>query len=227
MKKTQMIHSPRIFNFGLGLMLAASLASMPVLTGASERQDAKAAAASKKRSTVESEAEPKTRSKGKRTKTKPQADSVTEKSAAKADGGTRKAKSAAAAAAAEDRARDRIGKLEQEAKKIAAQLSSSERKKLLALINDSKTGELATIRGIGKSRSTAIEKARPIESIEDLPKVKGIGLKTLADVVDHGRGVAPGNTSAPKPSPSDSKAGRSEDDRKGTAASHEKGTKNA
>ena len=225
MKKTQMIHSPRIFNFGLGLMLAASLASMPVLTGASERQDAKAAAASKKRSTVESEAEPKTRSKGKRTKTKPQADSVTEKSAAKADGGTRKAKSAAAAA--EDRARDRIGKLEQEAKKIAAQLSSSERKKLLALINDSKTGELATIRGIGKSRSTAIEKARPIESIEDLPKVKGIGLKTLADVVDHGRGVAPGNTSAPKPSPSDSKAGRSEDDRKGTAASKEKGTKKA
>ncbi len=148
---------------------------------------------------------------------------ATEKTAAKADGGTRKAKSAAA----EDRARDRIGKLEQEAKKIAAQLSSSEKKKLLALINDSKTGELATIRGIGKSRSIAIEKARPIESIEDLPKVKGIGLKTLADVVDYGRGVTPGNTSAPKPSPSDSKAGRSEDDLKGTATSKKKGTNKA
>ena len=38
MKKTQnTIHSPRTFNLGLGLILAASLASMPVLTGASDR----------------------------------------------------------------------------------------------------------------------------------------------------------------------------------------------
>ncbi len=44
MKKTQMIHSPRTFKLGLGLMLAAGLVSMPVLTGASERAEKKATA---------------------------------------------------------------------------------------------------------------------------------------------------------------------------------------
>lgn len=198
MKKTQMIHSPRTFKFGLGLMLAASMASMPVLTGASERQEAKAAAASKKLTeTEERDSESKSKQKSKQqaaaasTKTKMK---TKMKTSPKAEGGESKARNTSAA----DRARDRTAKLELEAKKIADRLTPSQRTKLLALINDSKSGELAAIRGVGKSRSAAIEKARPIESIEDLPKVKGVGLKTLADVVDHGRGTTEPNKATPK-----------------------------
>ena len=194
MKKTQMIHSPRTFKFGLGLMLAASMASMPVLTGASERQEAKAAAASKKLTETEDrDSEGKSKSKQKPNQ-QAAAASTKGKTSPKAEGGKSKARNTSA----EDRARDRTAKLELEAKKIADRLTPSQRTKLLALINDSKSGELAAIRGVGKSRSAAIEKARPIDSIEDLPKVKGVGLKTLADVVDHGRGMTEPDKATPK-----------------------------
>jgi DNA uptake protein ComE-like DNA-binding protein len=205
MKKTQMIHSPRTFKIGLGLMLAASLASMPVLTGASERQEAKAAAATKKLDEVEKQ--------GAKSKPKSQPQQVT--AAAKRRNSTKaeEGKSKSRSASAEDRSKQRRAKFEIEAKKIADQLSPSQRTKLLTFINDSKSDELAAIRGVGKSRSAAIEKARPIESIEDLPKVKGVGLKTLAEVVDHGRGVTAEEKAAPKPrsTKSDSQASPDEE----------------
>ena len=200
MKKTQMIHSPRTFKLGLGLILAASLASMPVLTGAGEREAAKAAAASKKLNSLEKRESANASDNGQKTRAQQETVSVKDNGGTKTDQGRRKPRRTSA----EDRARDRIGKFEKEAKKIAARLSPSEKKTLLALINDSETGELAVIRGIGKSRSAAIEKARPIESIEALPEIKGVGLKTLADVVDHGKSMDTGKKAAAKPARAES-----------------------
>ncbi|MGI9239372.1 MAG: hypothetical protein ACR2RV_01145 [Verrucomicrobiales bacterium] len=200
MKNTQMIHSPRTFKIGLGLILAASLASMPVLTGASEREDAKAAAASKKLNELEKRERASAAATGQKTKAQRNTDSAKADGGGKTDQGGNKSRRTSA----EDRARDRIGKFEQEARKIASRLSTSEKKTLLALINQSETGELAAIRGIGKSRSAAIEKARPIESIEALPEIKGVGLKTLEGVVDHGKSMHAQKKAEAKPARSKS-----------------------
>ncbi len=159
MKKTQkMIHSPRAFKFGLGLIVAASLASMPVLTGASERADD--AKAKSKLSSSKSKSSKKNSSSAAKESCKP---------------------------TAEDLARARVVKLEAEAKKIAARLTPTQKSKLLAILNDGDTEKLTGIDGIGESRSHAIRDARPIKSVEDLQKVRGVGLKTFAGVVDHGK----------------------------------------
>ena len=179
MKKTQIVHSPRTFKLGLGLIIAAGLASMPVLTEAGERSDAKA-----KTSTTSKEegASKKTASK-------------TEK---KRTGSTKKSASKARTPSAEDRARDRLAKLQLEAKKIASTLTPTQKTKLLALLNDAEPEQLTEIEGIGKSRSSAIEEARPIESIEDLSKVSGVGIKTFTEVVDHGKTLTRSRSSSSK-----------------------------
>ena len=174
MKNTQMIHSPRTFKLGLGLILAAGLASMPVLTGASDRESGRTGVAKAESSKKLSSA------KRKSTVAEPKAPKKKPRTTGRAQGASPKP-------SAEERARARILKLEGEAKKIAATLTPTQRTKLLALLNDAKPEDLTSIDGVGESRSVAIKEARPIKSIEDLPKVRGVGIKTLAGVVDHGK----------------------------------------
>lgn len=178
MKKTQkMIYSPSTFKFGLGLILAASLASMPVLTGASDRAaDAKAKS---KLSAKSSEAV-----------TAPSKKS----GSSKATGSKKDSK----ASTADDLAKARMMKLEAEAKKIASKLTTTQKSKLLALLNDGDQDKLTGIEGIGESRSEAIKDARPLKRVEDLQKVKGVGLKTFSDVVDHGKTLTRSRSSSRK-----------------------------
>lgn len=112
--------------------------------------------------------------------------------AAKADSG--KAKSGKAnkttkktAAASKEKDGAKASKAEAAAKKLVADLTSTQKKKLLALLNDGDAKELAGISGVGKVRGEAIAKARPFESLEDIRKVKGVGDKVFADVVSHGK----------------------------------------
>lgn len=203
-----MIHSPRTFKLGLGLLLAAGLVSMPVLTGASERDGKKASAEIAKEARANEEAaNQKLAAAGKSAKQQPSTESMMRRlaSAKSTSKTTSKSKTASKgngkSPGAEELARERIAKVESEAKKLAAKLTPSQKTKLLALLNDARSSQLTEIAGIGKSRSSAIEKARPIETIEDLRKVKGFGIKTLADVVDHGRSLTTRKTSKTKPSP--------------------------
>lgn len=176
MKNTQMIYSPRTFRLGLGLIFAAGLASMPVLTEASDRESSGSAVASTEKS--------KTLSNAKGKGATDESEQTKKKSRA-----TGKAQGAITKSTAKEGAKARILKLEGEAKKIAATLTPTQRTKLLALLNDARPEDLTSIDGVGRSRSVAIEEARPIRSIEDLPKVRGVGIKTLAGVVDHGKNL--------------------------------------
>ncbi|MFT5107112.1 MAG: DNA uptake protein ComE-like DNA-binding protein [Pseudoalteromonas tetraodonis] len=175
MKKTQMIHSPRTFKFGLALILVAGLLSMPVLTGASERAEKKAnAEMAKKAEASEKRSNQKLADAGRSASEKPTTESIKKRLASAKLGAETKKTS------------ERVAKIESEVKKLAAKLTPTQKTKLLAMLNDAKSSDLTKIDGIGESRSQAIKQARPIESVEDLRRVKGLGLKTLAEVIDHG-----------------------------------------
>jgi len=177
MKKTQMIHSPRTFKLGLGLMIAAGLFSMPVLTRAADDSP----------TTVERIADTNTsKETGKTTKTKPSQSA--EKDTQKVSKKPTQQKSG----------EKKISKLEGEAKKIAAVLTPSQRTKLLAMLNSVEAKELTQIKGVGDSRSAAITRARPIESIEGIRDIKGVGIKTLGNIVDHGK-ILTGETASLSP----------------------------
>ncbi len=110
----------------------------------------------------------------------------------KADGGkakpgkTKKTKKKTAAAS-KGKAGAKLSKADAAAKKMVADLTTTQKKKLLVLLNEGDANELAGISGVGKVRGAAIAKARPFESLEDIRKVKGVGAKVFADVVAHGK----------------------------------------
>lgn len=213
-----MIHSPRIFKLGLGLILAAGLVSMPVLTGASEKDPKSMGDAAKAKVTTTTDSSDSTDSSElggtekassankqtavakkmptAKTQAKPKAPAKEKQPATSRSRSKSNAASNAAGTSPKESARARIVKLEGEAKKIAATLTATQKKKLIALLNDAQSEALTHINGVGKSRSAAIAEARPIKSIEDLSKVKGVGTKTLAAVIDHGRGLTTSRSKA-------------------------------
>jgi len=85
---------------------------------------------------------------------------------------------------------EKSGKEDASVEKLVAELTPTQKKKLLALLNDGDAKALAEISGVGKVRGEAITKARPFESLEDVRKVKGMGDKVFADVLAHGKTMA-------------------------------------
>ncbi len=80
-----------------------------------------------------------------------------------------------------------ISKSQADANKLVSSLTSTQKKKLLALLNEADVDGLTAISGVGKSRGVAITKARPFESVQDVRGVKGVGQKLFSDLVSHGK----------------------------------------
>ena len=73
------------------------------------------------------------------------------------------------------------------AKKLTAKLTTSQRTKLLALLNKGKSSDLVKISGIGETRAKAIAAARPFEAVENVTLVAGIGDLTLSKIIAHSK----------------------------------------
>lgn len=207
MKTTQMTQLPQALKFGLCFLFAAGITSASVLTEPAPKEAAAAAAlpAGKAVGTKRSSA---TLS----TATKPTAKSG---SPAKERGTPAAGISRKAAVSTVNRKEAESGKaekIEEEARKIASVLTPAQRTKLLALLNSAEAGELMGIGGVGKSRGAAIEKARPIASVEKIRGIKGLGPKTFEGMVAYGRTLTVSRSKSGTPSKSTS----------GTTATREK-----
>lgn len=73
------------------------------------------------------------------------------------------------------------------ARKVAEELSSSQKITLLSLLNRGSEKDLGAIKGIASGRAKAVIKERPFTTVEDVIKVRGIGLSTFASIIDHGK----------------------------------------
>lgn len=85
-------------------------------------------------------------------------------------------------------------------KKIAADLTTTQKSKLLTMLNDGTAKELVSIDGIAKVRSAAIVEARPFKKIEEIALVKGIGKVTFTKIVSHGKSLTQRKSSTSKKS---------------------------
>jgi DNA uptake protein ComE-like DNA-binding protein len=65
-----------------------------------------------------------------------------------------------------------------------AKLTAAQQTKLLDLVNKGTDKELQTMPGVGEVKATAVKKARPIKSLEDLIMVDGIGETTFDGIID-------------------------------------------
>ena len=82
------------------------------------------------------------------------------------------------------------------AEQALADLSTSQRTKLLDLVNEGSVGELVAVRGIGKARAEALVKARPFETLDEVARVKGIGARVFVSLLEH----RPSEKASSKPS---------------------------
>lgn len=78
-------------------------------------------------------------------------------------------------------------KAEIEAKNLAATLSDAQSKKLLALLNEGEIKDIISIPGVGETRAKAIIEARPLQQIEQVRTIKGIGAKTYEGAISFAR----------------------------------------
>ncbi|MCP5540923.1 MAG: helix-hairpin-helix domain-containing protein [Akkermansiaceae bacterium] len=74
---------------------------------------------------------------------------------------------------------------------IAKALTTSQKSKLMDLLNKGDDKALASLPGIGETKAAAIKKARPLKSPDELIGIEGIGLGTLEDIVKHAKAGFP------------------------------------
>ncbi len=99
------------------------------------------------------------------------------------------AKKAKKAEKAAEKSETRITREQAEAKKLVAALTTTQKTKLLALLNEGDAKALTSISGVGKTRATQIANARPFDKVEDLAGVRGVGPRTFTEVVAHGKSL--------------------------------------
>ena len=75
------------------------------------------------------------------------------------------------------------------AKQAANKLTSTQKTKMLTLLNEGNIGDLVAIRGIGKSRAAALAKARPFKSVDQMANVKGVGEAVYTDLLSHAKSL--------------------------------------
>ena len=75
------------------------------------------------------------------------------------------------------------------AKQQVADLTTTQKSKMLVLLNEGSAKDLSAIRGISSTRAAAIEKARPFKTIDEVVLVRGIGKTTFGEVIDHARSL--------------------------------------
>ena len=74
---------------------------------------------------------------------------------------------------------------------IAKSLTTTQRSKLLDLLNKGDDNSLIAIPGVGETRAEAIKKARPFNDVTDVAKVDGVGEGTFAEMVAHAKAGFP------------------------------------
>jgi len=84
---------------------------------------------------------------------------------------------------------DQPSKEQRQAKEKVADLTTTQKSKMLDLLNEGDADQLTLIKGISTTRATAIEKARPFSSIDEVVLVRGIGQTTFAEVIAHARSL--------------------------------------
>jgi DNA uptake protein ComE-like DNA-binding protein len=92
------------------------------------------------------------------------------------------------------------------AKKSAAKLTPTQKKKLLDLVNTGDDKSVQELPGIGAVKAESVKKARPFKGIEDLILVDGIGEATFDGIVKWaGEPKKPEEKPAPKEEPKEPK----------------------
>lgn len=94
---------------------------------------------------------------------------------------------AKAAPAKEDK--DKISSKQAGARELVSDLTTTQKSKMLILLNEGSPEELSVIRGVSKTRAAAIEKARPFKTVDQVILVSGIGKGTFAEMIGHARGL--------------------------------------
>lgn len=74
---------------------------------------------------------------------------------------------------------------------IAKTLTPTQNTKLLDLLNKGDEKALQNVPGIGKTRATALIKARPFASVTDVVGVEGVGEVTFSEMVKHAKAGFP------------------------------------
>ena len=82
------------------------------------------------------------------------------------------------------------------AKQQVADLTTTQKSKMLVLLNEGSAKDLSAIRGISSTRAAAIEKARPFKTIDEVVLVRGIGKTTFGEVIEHARSLTQRRSSA-------------------------------
>ena len=96
------------------------------------------------------------------------------------------------------------------AKELVSDLTTTQKSKMLDLLNEGEAEELAAISGISETRAKAIIKERPFDSIDEVILVKGIGSATFDNVIEHARSLTQrGSSSASTKSKSSSSKSKS------------------
>lgn len=79
----------------------------------------------------------------------------------------------------------------QKAATFAGELTSKEKAQVLKLLNEGEEQNLIDVKGIAASRAKSIINARPFSRIEDLVKIRGIGLSTFGSFLEHVKNPSP------------------------------------
>ena len=77
------------------------------------------------------------------------------------------------------------------AKEVGKELTASQRTKLMDILNKGDEAALTSLPGVGPARAKAIVKARPLQDLEALLAVDGMGEATVADLVTHAKAGFP------------------------------------
>ena len=88
------------------------------------------------------------------------------------------------------------------AKQLVSDLTTTQKSKMLLLLNEGSAKDLSAIRGISGTRAAAIEKARPFKSIDEVILVRGIGKTTFGEVIEHARSLTQRRSSSSRSSSS-------------------------
>ncbi|MBL9130353.1 MAG: helix-hairpin-helix domain-containing protein [Verrucomicrobiaceae bacterium] len=88
---------------------------------------------------------------------------------------------------------------------IAKSLTTTQRGKLLDVLNKGDDAALVAIPGIGETRAAAIKKARPFNDVTDVTKVEGVGEGTFAEMVAHAKAGFPKADSKEEPKKEETK----------------------
>ena len=84
-------------------------------------------------------------------------------------------------------ASERLEMEKEAAQKLLSSLTTTQKSKLLSLLNEGTDEDLIAIKGIAKTRAASIVKARPFKKVDEVILVEGVGEGTFTNVVAHGK----------------------------------------